>query len=128
MEVKDDMERTDSFPTELFVDQTENDFTCPICVRSLLLPRVLMCVVQLCIPKYPAEVPCGHVGCTNCMTACVNKSSTCPSCRSKTAPDSLMTADYLPMKIGGLKVHCANQASGCAHITLLDVASGALPV
>lgn len=51
-------------------------------IQSSLIHESLDCTICMCIFKEPVITMCGHSFCKNCIEECINRSHTCPVCKT----------------------------------------------
>ncbi|CAG0905418.1 unnamed protein product, partial [Cyprideis torosa] len=88
-----------------FVSPPPKEFTCSICTEVLYDP------VETTV--------CDHVYCRECLTDWLQRSSTCPECRTPATTASLKTAHRLLRNfLGSLKVYCPH--AYCNDVTTVE--------
>ena len=83
-----------------FVEQTSEDFDCPVCFQLIRNPFLTAC--------------CGNHFCETCVKSTKEKSNRCPFCNEK--PISGITDKKFQRQINELQVYCVHKKHGCSWV------------
>ncbi|XP_062518493.1 TNF receptor-associated factor 6-like [Corticium candelabrum] len=84
---------------EEFVEPLSTRLTCPICHLAF---------------REPVLTRCGHQFCSSCLTPCLQRSASCPVCRTKLDSSNIFPNNALKREILDLNIKFSLHETGCA--------------